>query len=71
MPSVSVVVETDGTNWKTRTWPELLPLPSFQFAPIAVIWPSADSETDTPDWSPIASPSMSTPNCCHAEPVQW
>ena len=34
---------------------------SFPGAPIATIVPSADIQIEYPDWSPDASPSMSSP----------
>ena len=47
----------------TRTWPALLlPLPSLNGAPIATRVPSDDIDTEYPDWSDAASPSMSDPN---------
>jgi hypothetical protein len=43
-------------------------LPSFWSAPIAKRLPSEDSDTDHPDQSIVASPSMSAPSCAQAEP---
>ena len=48
-----------------RTCPAFVPLPSFLYAPIATILPSLLSETEFPDSSPAASPSISEPTCVH------
>lgn len=46
----------------TRTCPALVPAPSFVIAPMATLLPSDDNETERPDWSYSASPSISLPN---------
>ena len=53
----------------TRTWPALLPPSSLKGAPIATRVPSADIETLTPNWSPVALPSMSEPIWVHVPPL--
>ena len=53
----------------TRTWPALSPLPSFPGAPIATRVPSGDIDTEYPDSSPAASPSMSAPSWVHVPPL--
>ena len=50
----------------TRTWPELYPLPSSQIPPAARRDPSALRDTEWPNQSPAASPSMSAPTCTQA-----
>ena len=47
----------------TLTWPASLPLPSFFRAPMATIVPSEDRDTEYPEWSFAASPSISAPSC--------
>ena len=47
----------------TLTWPEFDPFPSFPSAPTAKTVPSDDNETDNPDLSSAASPSISEPIC--------
>ena len=49
----------------TRTRPALEPAPLFLGAPIATRVPSEDIDTDRPDQSPSASPSMSAPTWVH------
>ena len=49
----------------TRTWPELEPLPSLRIAPIATRVPSEDIDTECPERSVPASPSMSDPTWFH------
>ena len=51
----------------TRTWPESVPPPSFDCAPIATMLPSEDKETARPLQSPAASPSISAPSWVHEE----
>ena len=52
----------------TRTWPELEPLlPSLRIAPIATRVPSEDIDTECPNWSSAASPSISWPTWVHRE----
>jgi hypothetical protein len=53
------------SNLYTRTWPEASPFPSFLCAPIAIMLPSEERDTEIPDLSPAASPSMSLPTCVH------
>ena len=55
---------------KTRTWPELVPLPSFCRAPMATVVPSSESETEKPLSSSEASPSMSPPSWLQVLPLQ-
>ena len=45
------------------TCPDNEPLPSFPPAPIATVLPSLLNETEVPDQSPVASPSISEPTC--------
>tara|TARA_R110002153_G_scaffold220341_2_gene372809 strand:+ start:584 stop:904 length:321 start_codon:yes stop_codon:yes gene_type:complete len=56
-PKYSPVVEE--VSEYTRAWPALVPVPSLYFAPIATRVPSEDIDTDHPDWSYAASPSIS------------
>ena len=49
----------------TLTWPALDPVPSFLRAPIATRVPSEDIDTEYPNWSLAASPSMSEPTWDH------
>merc|ERR1719197_1064912 len=52
----------------TLTRPDIAPMPSMPFshgAPTATRVPSADSDTDHPDKSSAASPSMMPPSCIH------
>ncbi len=53
----------------TLTCPAYVPLPSLEFAPIATVLPSLLSETELPDRSPAASPSISEP-CCVQVPLE-
>ena len=48
---------------KTLTLPESVPLSSFQSEPIVTVLSSPDRDMDTPNLSPLASPSMSLPIC--------
>ena len=59
------------TFWYTLTWPEERPLPSLYSAPIATMDPSLDKETEVPDWSLAASPSISLPSCVHVPLTFW
>ena len=62
-PWLSYVMFRVVTIEYTLTWPALLPA-----APMATIDPSDDNETETPDESYAASPSISVPNWVHAVP---
>ena len=50
----------------TRTCPASTPVSLLMSAPTATLVPSDDNDTDRPERSPSASPSMSAPFCCHA-----
>jgi hypothetical protein len=47
---------SEATNPKTLAWPALAPPSSLSLDPTAILSPSSDKETVTPDWSPAASP---------------
>ena len=64
------LVQADPFQLYTLTWPALLALPSFRYAPIATVVPSEDKETLPPDRSSLASPSMSSPSLVQADPFQ-
>ena len=53
----------------TRTWPASVPVPSLSIAPIATRVPSEDIDTEYPDQSSAASPSMSAPTWVHVPPL--
>ena len=62
-----VSVEYDDPDKpNTLTCPAFVPLPSLYIAPIATVLPSLLSETETPDRSSAASPSISEPCCVQA-----
>jgi hypothetical protein len=74
-PSMSppIWVHVPPLSEYTRTWPRLasfsVAVPSFHEAPMATRVPSEDIDTDTPDQSPAASPSMSPPTWVHVPPL--
>ena len=47
-----------------------MPFPSLEIAPIATTSPLAERETDQPEKSSAASPSISLPRCTQAVPFQ-
>ena len=54
----------------TRTFPEYSPFPSLRHAPIDTVDASDDKDTDLPNWSSAASPSISVPNWFQDVPSQ-
>ena len=54
----------DSIHWKMRTLPLQSPFPPFDREPIATVLASDDNDTDLPDSSLDASPSISFPICC-------
>ena len=66
-PSISlpIWVHSPPDSEYIRTCPALMPVPLLFHAPMATLLPSDDNETETPDWLPEASPSISMPICVH------
>ena len=69
-PSISIPFFTHATPLHSYTlnWPEEFPFPSLAEAPIVKISPLLLIETEIPEASPAASPSISKPLCTHADP---
>ena len=67
LPTCTQLFPVESKSY-TRTCPDLLPLPSLCVAPMATRFPSALKDTDHPDSSPVASPSMSLPTCTQLFP---
>ena len=69
-PSISapICVQEPPLSSYILTWPAKLPFPSLKDAPMATRVPSKDRDTDSPDRSPAASPSMSRPTCVCGQP---
>ena len=67
--SVPTWVHVPPLSAYTRTWPADVPLPSFPVAPIATRVPSEDIDTDVPELSLEASPSISAPTWVQAPPL--
>ncbi len=64
-PSISdpTCTQTPLESLYIRTWPASLPASSLPLAPMATLLPSEERDTEYPDWSPAASPSISDPTC--------